>query len=280
MTHKLLLFFSAIFLLAFHTANAAGTEIKTYFIPSDDVTIHCKVYGKGDPLILLHGAMVDMNDWEKQIPVLAAKYQVIAIDSRGHGQSTFTDRQLSYAIMADDVINVMDYLKVDSANFIGFSDGGIIAMLLAMNHPERVRKLVAIGVDLTPTPDAVYLYFLDKVKDWDVDKMVTQLKIRYKSYPNPELLPAFVKRMQYLLLHEPNWNLADMKAIKSPTLVIVSDYDLITVSHAFSMFENLPKAYLAVIPGARHYSIKDKPEILNAMFLDFLNKPYEKIERF
>lgn len=258
----------------------AGLDVSEYNVPSGDATIFVKVYGKGEPLVLLHGAMVDMNDWENQVSVLALKYKVITIDSRGHGRSTYTDIPMTYQLMSEDVLNVLDYLKLDSVSIIGFSDGGIIGMQLAMNHPERVIKLVAIGVNLTATPDVVYPYFLDKVKDWDLVKMEKLLKERYKNYPNPELLGSFIRRMQYMLLHEPNWSMQNMKSIVCPTLIMVSDYDLVTVKHSFDIFENLPKAYLAVIPGAKHYNIKEKPAIVNSILLDFIGKPFEKIDRY
>lgn len=274
--------FGTIFLLfnLFFCSAQLMSGGKEFNIPSDDVTIYGKEWGKGEPIFLLHGAMVDMSDWENQIPILATKYRVIAIDSRGHGKSSFTDRPMTYALMSEDVINVMTALKIDSATFIGFGDGGNILLELAIHHPERLKKMILIGANLTPTPDAVYPYFLQKVKDWDIEKMTLLLKVRFAGNPNPELLNAFAIRMQHMLLHEPTWDISDMRQINTPTLVMASDYGLVTVQHSLEIFENLQRANLCVIPGARHYSIKEKPAIVNAIILDFLGQPFEKIVRY
>ncbi|MEI6313054.1 MAG: alpha/beta hydrolase [Bacteroidota bacterium] len=259
---------------------SAKLETKEYYIPSDDVTIYCKEYGSGTPLFLLHGAMVTMSDWENQIPALSTKFRVICIDSRGHGKSSFTDKEITYHMMAEDMINIMNYLKIDSANYVGFGDGGNIVIQLAMEHPEKIIKMAVINSNLKPTPDAVYPYFLQKVKDWDISKMTQVVKDRFVGNPNPDLLEAFVVRMQYMLLHEPNYEVSDLKNITIPTLVMASDYGLVTVKHALSMFENLVNSFLCIIPGAKHYCIKEQPKLVNETLLNFFTKPFERVERY
>ena len=256
------------------------TEFKDHSIPSDDVVLYCKEYGTGAPLFLLHGAMVDMNDWENQIATLATKFRVICIDSRGHGKSSFTDREISYHLMSEDLMNVLNYLQIDSAHFVGFGDGGNIVIQFAMEHPEKIIKMALINANLKPTPDAVYPYFLQKVKDWDVKKMTQVVKERFSYNPNPELLNVFVERMQYMLLHEPNFDVSDLHGITNPTLVMASDYGLVTVKHALAMFENLVNAYLCIIPGAKHYCIKEQPKLVNETLMNFFIKPFERVERF
>lgn len=262
------------------SATLPKTDYKEYNIPSDDVTLYCREYGTGTPLILLHGAMVAMNDWENQIPALSTKYRVICIDSRGHGKSTFTDREISYHLMSEDLVNVMSYLQLDSSHFIGFGDGGNMLIQFALEHPEKIMKMALINANLKPTPDAVYTYFLQKVKDWDLKKMTQVVKERFVANPNPELLDVFVQRMQYMLLHEPNFDVSELQNISNPTLVMASDYGLVTVKHALAMFENFLNAYLCIIPGAKHYCIKEQPKLVNETLLNFFNKPFERVERF
>ena len=277
------LYFTITLLFLFHIVNYAQNTKDTYTaysIVSDDVTLYCRVYGSGTPLFLLHGAMVTMSDWENQIPALSQKYKVICIDSRGHGKSSFTDREITYKIMSSDVINVMLELKIDSAHFVGFGDGGNIVVQLAMDHPEMIMKMALINSNLKPTPEAVYPYFLQKVKDWDIKKMTTVIKERFIGNPNPELFEAFISRMQYMLLNEPNYLATDIKGIKNPTLIMASDYGLVTVKHAFDMFDNLQNAYLCIIPGAKHSCIKQQPKLVNETLLNFLTIPFEKIERY
>ena len=275
------LFFTFLILFTLFQGKAQNaTNGKEFNIVSDDVTLYGKEYGKGEPVILLHGAMVDIDDWENQIPALATRYRVIVFDSRGHGKSSFTDKPMSYQLMSDDLLNVMRELKIDSASFIGFGDGGNILIELAINHPEKIKKMILIGANLKPTPDAVYPYFLQKVKDWDLDKMTLLLKSRFIRNPNPELLNTFARRMQFMLLNEPKWELKDMSQIAVPTLVMASDYGLVTVRHSFDIFENLQNANLCVIPGSKHYSIKEKPALVNTVIMDFLNQRFEKIARY
>lgn len=255
-------------------------EYKEYYIPSDDVTLYCREYGSGTPLVLLHGAMVAMNDWENQIPTLSTKFRVICIDNRGHGKSTFTDREISYHLMSEDLVNVMSFLQLDSAHFVGFGDGGNMLIQFALEHPDKIMKMALINANLKPTPDAVYPYFLQKVKDWDLKKMTQVVKDRFVGNPNPELLEVFVQRMQYMLLHEPNFEVSELRNISNPTLVMASDYGLVTVKHALAMFENFINAYLCIIPGAKHYCIKEQPKLVNETLLNFFTKPFERVERF
>lgn len=284
MRKKISSIFSVVCILLMHVLHAqtksSNSVTQEYFIPSDDVVLYCKTYGTGTPLFLLHGAMVTMNDWDNQIKALSAKYKLICIDNRGHGRSTFTDKPITYHLMSDDIINVMDYLKIDSAHVVGFGDGGNMAVQLAIEHPERIMKLALINANLNPGPDAVFPYFIDKVREWNIKKMTELVKERFVGNPNPELLQAFVLRMQHMLLTEPNYNVTDMSKISLPTLVIASDYGLVKVKHALGIFENLQNAYLCIIPGARHYCIKEQPKLVNETLINFLLNPYEKVERY
>lgn len=253
---------------------------KSNYIRVGDVKIHYKVWGKGEPIVLLHGAMEYWKEWKNQIPELAKKYRVIAVDTRGHGESSFTDVPLSYDMFAEDIIAVMNKTQIDSANVIGYGDGGIIAMKIAMKYPLRVRKVIAIGSNCRPDSTAVYPEIIQKVKAWDIDKMAFYLQMKFKENPNPKLLNAFAKRMQTLLLTEPNLSADDLDAIKCPVLFMVGDHDLIKISHTEFMYENVPNGFLSVISGATHYCIKEKPAVVNAVIRDFIQWPATKLKRF
>src|SRR5205823_14217606 len=113
----------------------------------DGASLYCATYGKGDPVILLHGGLGNADHWAFQVPVLADKLPVIVIDSRGQGRSTRTRAAISYDVMANDVIAVMDHLKLERASFVGWSDGGEIVLKLAIAHPDRVAKLFIVGAN-------------------------------------------------------------------------------------------------------------------------------------
>lgn len=246
----------------------------------DDIRIHYRIWGKGEPILLLHGAMEYWKEWEHQIPALAKEYKVIAVDTRGHGQSTFTDRELSYELFADDMLQLLSKLGIDSINIVGFGDGGIIGMSMAMKQPDRIRKLIAIGCNISPDTNAVYPFVLDKVKSWDYEKMAFYLQVKFKENPNPLLLPAFAKRMQLLLLTEPHYTLDDLARVQCPTMIMAGDHDFIKIEHTRYIYENLPNGYLSIIPAGTHYCNKEKYQVVNATILDFLRWKAERVSRY
>jgi pimeloyl-ACP methyl ester carboxylesterase len=245
-----------------------------------DVRIHYRVWGKGEPVLLLHGAMEYWKEWEHQIPALAKEFKVIAVDTRGHGQSTFTDRELSYELFADDMLEFLSKLGIDSINVVGFGDGGIIGMSMAMKQPDRIRKLVAIGSNISADTSAVYPFVLDKVKSWKYDKMAFYLSVKFKDNPNPLLLPEFSKRMQKLLLTQPRYKLDDLHHIQCPTMIMAGDHDFIKIEHTRYIYENLPNGFLSIIPAGTHYCNKEKYQVVNATILDFLRWKAERVSRY
>jgi pimeloyl-ACP methyl ester carboxylesterase len=240
------------------------------YIKVTDVKLHYKSWGKGQPILLLHGAMEYWHEFRQQIPALAKDYRVIAIDTRGHGGSTFTDRELSYDLLATDMLDLMVQLKIDSADVIGYGDGGIIGMKMAIKEPSRVKRLVAIGSNLTPDSNAVYPEVMEKVRTWDIDKMAFYLQVKFKESPNTQMLKPLAKRMQKLLTTQPQLTRADLKGIHCPTLIMAGDKDIIKLAHTQYMYESLPTGYMSIIPGTTHYCIKEKPQIVNATIRDFL----------
>lgn len=270
----------ALFYTALST-SAQGTEIsKDQFVQVGDIKMHYKIYGKGDPIILLHGSLESMEDWDKQVPELSKKYKVITVDSRGHGQTTFTDRKMDYILLSEDISALMVELKIDSAFIVGFGDGGITGLYLSLNHPEKVRRLVAIGANYKVDTTAVYGEILDKVKAWDDDKMYQFIRNHFKGYQNYDQITQFTQRMKTMLLTEPNLTLGDLKKITCPTLLIAGDHDIIKIDHTNAMFENIPNSYMCIIPATKHYPQKESSLIVNSIILDFLNKKFARLGRF
>ena len=253
---------------------------KDQFAKVDDIKMHYKVYGKGDPIILLHGSLESMEDWDKQVPELSKKYKVITVDSRGHGQTTFTDRKMDYILLSEDISALMVDLKIDSAFIVGFGDGGITGLYLSLNHPEKVRRLVAIGANYKVDTTAVYSEILDKVKAWDDDKMYQFVRNHFKGYQNFGQINQFTQRMKTMLLTEPNLTIADLKKIACPVLLVAGDHDIIKIDHTNAMFENIPNAYMSIIPGTKHYPQKESSLLVNSIILDFINKKFAKLSRF
>ena len=125
MIKKLYFLALGLFCITCSTTAQTADSPKDQFAKVDDIKMHYKVYGKGDPIILLHGSLESMEDWDKQVPELSKKYKVITVDSRGHGQTTFTDRKMDYILLSEDISVLMVELNIDSAYIVGFGDGGI-----------------------------------------------------------------------------------------------------------------------------------------------------------
>ena len=259
---------------------AQSDTAKSKFASIDDVKIHYKINGKGDPLLLLHGSLESMEDWNKQISEFSKYFKVVTIDNRGHGRSTFTDRKMDYSLLSEDILALMKQLKIDSAHIVGFGDGGIVGIYLAINHPNKVRKLVAIGANYKVDTTAVYSQVLDKVKAWDDDKMYQYVRNNFKGYQNYDQITQFTHRMQTMLLTEPLLSVSDLKKIELPVLFITGDHDIIKQAHTSEMFENVRQGYLSVIPGTKHYPHKEKAALVNPTILDFLNKKFVKLMRY
>lgn len=281
MKQKFTLLFAFCALVLSSFAQSSMDTVKSRYANINDIKMHYKVYGNGaDVMFLLHGSMECMTDWAKQIPEFAKRYKVVALDNRGHGKSTFTDVKMDYSLMSKDVLALMNVLKIDSAHIVGFGDGGIIGLYLAINHPDRVRKLVAIGANYKVDTSVVYHEVLEKVKAWDSDKVYSFIRNNFRGWPNDKLLGPFSERMKTMLLTEPNLTIPDLKKIKCPALFVTGDHDIIKQSHTSEMFESVQLGNLAVIPGTKHYPQKDKPGVVNAIILDFLSKKFVNIERF
>src|SRR5258708_1887587 len=117
--------------------------------PVNDIKMYYAIFNKDgkEPVILLHGGFVSSDEWGFEVPLLSKTHKVIIVDSRGHGRSTMSDKPFGYNLMASDVLQLMDYLKIKKASIVGWSDGGIIGLILAIKYPERVNKLFTFGAN-------------------------------------------------------------------------------------------------------------------------------------
>lgn len=231
------------------------------------VNIYYEIYGKGDPLLLLHGAGQSIGDYINQIHEFAQNFKVIAIDSRGRGNSSDNKDTLTYVNQAKDVKGLMDVLKLDSVDIVGWSDGGIIGIILAKDYPERIKKLVAMGANIFPDGllDERLESHRQKLKEMK-SKGTDSQSINYKLYN--------------LLSNYPQIDFPDLKQIKAPTLVVAGDHDVIKDEHTVKIFQSIPNAHLAILPGTTHWFPQEDPKLFNKLVLDFLNKEFSKPDRY
>ena len=228
------------------------------------------VFGKGAPVVLLHGGLANSNYWGNQVPALAATHQVIVIDSRGHGRSTRSAAPYGYELMASDVLGVMDQLGVKQAAIVGWSDGAIIGLSLAMHHPDRVARLFAFAANSDPSG----------VKDVDKSPVFQQFIARgEKEYEalsaTPKEYKTFVEEISAMWAKQPNWTEDDLAKITVPTWIVDADHDeAIERTNTLLMAAAIPKAGLLLQPEVSHFSMLQDPAQFTADVLHFLDRSW------
>lgn len=222
------------------------------------------IRGHGPPLLLLHGGGGRALGLGRQIHDLRKHFKVIAPDSRSHGDTTDPGDTLSYHVMAEDMVALLDHLRISRADIMGWSDGGIVGLDLAIHHPERVRKLVVFGANATP--DGIEASQLDEIRrDWSEDSLAAEAD-------STRRLPLGA-RLEHLWLTQPDFGPADLGKIRAPTLVAVGDHDLPSLDHTLALARAIHGAQLCVIPGATHAVLRERPDIADELVLQFLRAP-------
>ena len=232
------------------------------------IKLYVETYGKGQPMLQIHGNGESIASMGHQIRYFSDRYRVIAADSRGHGKSEMGSGRLTYEQMADDLNALLEKRGLKSVYVLGWSDGGILGLLLAIRHPDKVSRLAIMGANLNPA--GAYNWALDLVtaKDKQIDQMIAKGDT---SQPWPRLKQYFD-----LLGKQPNIPVAQLKAITVPTLVMAGDRDVIADTHTLEIFHGLPNAQLAIFPGATHMIPWQNPELFNRTVETFFTKPFTK----
>jgi pimeloyl-ACP methyl ester carboxylesterase len=226
--------------------------------------------GDGDPLVLLHGGLLDARFFEPNLGPLAERFHVYLPERRGHGHTADVEGPISYAVMADDTIAFLEAVLGGPADLVGHSDGAFVAMLVAMQRPDLVHRLVMISGGFDKSGEAI------PDMGFDVGQVVEQLGRSYGEVsPDGEAhFPVVVAKIAELLQNEPHLDVAELGRISARSLVMFADDDVMTLEHAVQMFHALPNAEFAVVPGTSHFLTQEKPHLVNAILLDFLtNEP-------
>lgn len=232
--------------------------------------MYYEVYGHGAPLLMIHGNGGSIKGLENQIPYFSKKYQVIIADSRAQGKSIDNNDSLSYEMMTDDLNALLDVLHIDSCNVIGWSDGGIEGLLLAIRHPEKVKKLAVTGANLIPDP-------ILSTDPWVVENEFNYIKSLKK-------LPATNENKRLLKLHTllvvaPHISHEALNKIECPTLVIGGDQDVIMPRHTLEIAENIKKSNLWILPNSGHSTPVAYKHLFNQTVYTFFTTPYLKKEK-
>jgi pimeloyl-ACP methyl ester carboxylesterase len=235
-----------------------------------DITIYFEARGSGEPLIFIHGGFGSSDIWANQMATFSTQYYVIAPDSRGQGRTTDSDAPLSYHLMAEDMIRLMDYLGIESAYLVGWSDGGDISIDLAINHPERVKALVAFGANISP--EGYQDSFLDYVRNVTVEDIRQMVGSKYiEMMPDPDRLPTILDKIKTLYLSEPNFTAEQLAKITAPTLILDGQNEtVIRLDEPQKIAALIPNAQLVILPNVGHSAVTENPTIWNQAVLDFL----------
>ncbi len=250
--------------------SLTSTQVEAGNIEYQGAKIHYVSYGQGEPILLLHGGLSNKLSWFSQIPWLVSSgRRVILIDTRGHGYSTKGHSKLSYQIFAEDTLQVLDKLGIQRADVVGWSDGGIIALLLGLEAPQRIGKIIAISANFHPsgvlpetdsTPSVAEHFLLKPITDW----------VRGIWSGAGEQHPSLEAEIKTLWRTEPQLGQTDLQAITAPTMVVVGENDIIDLKHSNDLARLLANGRIEVIIGAGHAAPVTHAQQINQLIASFL----------
>ncbi|SDA09775.1 Pimeloyl-ACP methyl ester carboxylesterase [Methylobacterium sp. UNC378MF] len=224
--------------------------------------------GSGPPIVMLHGGLSNSDYWGHQAEALASHHTVILVDSRGHGRSTRDDQPFGYDLMTDDVVGLLDMLRIPRADVVGWSDGAILGLDMAMRHPDRVGKVFAFGANADPSgliegveKNPTFAAFIDRAgKEYEA------------LSPTPKDYGAFVDAVGRMWSGQPHWTEADLKRIRTPVLIADGDHDEgIKRAHTEYLAATIPGPGLLILPNVSHFAFLQDPALFNAALLAFLD---------
>lgn len=273
------------------SAHAQDSAAESGYAPVNGLELYYEIRGSGSPLIVLHGGLGGIAEFGPLLDLLAENRQVIAVELQGHGRTADIDRPLSYELLAGDIAALIDYLGYDSADVLGFSLGGGVALQTAIQYPESVRKLVLISTPFQR--EGIHEAFRSGMAAMSAESAAMMLETpMYQFYasvaPRPEDWSALVGKMGAMMTTDYDWS-AEVAAMTTPTLIFAGDSDMIPPSHASALFEllgggvpgdfvGLPQSQLALLPGTSHFTILTRADLLLPVLNPFLDAPLAETE--
>lgn len=266
------------------SSASAFVQAKSGYASVNGLDMYYEIHGAGRPLVLLHGALMTIEGFDKLLPSLAKTRQVIAVEQQAHGRTADIDRPFRYEQMADDTAALLRKLDIEQADFFGYSMGGSIALQVAIRHPKLVRKLVIAASAYGP--NGLYPQVLENIRNLKPEDFAGSpwLDAYASVAPDPEDWPTLLAKVRELVGEFEGWPAADIGAIEAPALVIVADSDVVRPEHAVELFRllgggvagdlaGLPRSQLAVLPGTTHVSLVGRADWLTPMVTQFLDAP-------
>ena len=238
------------------------------YAPVNRIKLWYAEFGKGAPVIFLHGGLSNANYWGHQVRALEGEYRIVVMDSRGHGRSTRDARPFGYDLMADDVLGLMDYLRIPKAAIVGWSDGAIVGLDIAIHHPERLSKLFAFAANSDPSGVA------DIAHSPVFNAFIAHAEKEYVALsPTPREYKGFVDQIGKMWETQPHFTEAQFRGIAVPVWIVDADHDeAIKRANTLYMFDHIPGAELLIQPGVSHFSFLQDPAQFTADVRHFLEQ--------
>jgi len=237
------------------------------FAPINGIRLWYAEFGQGPPVILLHGGLANSNYWGLQVRALAPTYHVVVLDSRGHGRSSRNGTPIGYDAMASDVLALMDYLHLAKATVVGWSDGAIIGLDIAIHYPERVTRLYAFAANSNPSG----------VKEVSRSPVFTEFTARAATEyaqlsPTPGQFKQFVADIEHMWATQPDFTEAQLRGIAVPVWIVDADHDeAIKRENTDLMASLIPGAGELILPAVSHFAFLQDPAMFNQTLLQFLS---------
>jgi len=252
------------------TTTTEATTRNGDHIDVDGVRTYYEVTGTGEPLLLLHGGLCSAETWDGQTAALAERYRVYVPERFGHGRTPDIDGPITYENMAQHTIRFMEELGIEAAHLVGWSDGALVGLLVALRRPKLVRKLVFIDqyVTLDGAPPGL-LPFLAGMSAETAPRELVEL-YGALSPDGPSHFAELCDKLRVLWTSETGVELTDLEHVTAPTLVLAGDDGGLTLDHLAAIRRALPDLQLAVVPGTSHGVAMEKPHVVNQLLLDFL----------
>ena len=236
------------------------------YAPVNGIRVWYAEFGRGEPVLLLHGGLANSNYWGNQVPALAESYRVIVVDSRGHGRSTHDEQPYGYDLMASDVLGLMDFLKLPKAAVVGWSDGAILGLDIAIHHPERLSKLFAFAANSDPSGVA------NIAQSTVFNAYIARAEKEYQVLsPTPDQYKSFVDQISKMWETEPHFTAEQLRVITVPTWIVDADHDeAIKRENTEFMANEIPDAGLLLQPQVSHFSFLQDPRQFTDDVLHFM----------
>ncbi len=254
---------------SFQRSYGANRAIGKY-ADINGIKMYYELYGNGEPMVLIHGNEQSIVSLKHQIKYFSKKFQVLVADSRGHGKSDLNTMKLTYGGMADDWFSLISHLGLKKVNVFGWSDGGVIGLKLAIQHPELINKLAIMGANTLPPKHSAYPYAIKSVNvlNRHIDEMI--------AINDTSSDWGLSKQLVGLLFSDPKISNDQLTSIKAPVLVMAGDKDVIIAEHTFSIFQHIKNSHLAIFPGQTHWAPITDPTMFNSTLDRFFISPFKR----